>query len=233
MSFDALEHSSNDEWRFVQLIIEWGRENRRSFPWREGRTPYKVLLAEMLLQRTPANRVSRYFPMLITRFPEPRALALIDIDQLETILAPLGLRKRAEWIALVMRELCHKRKCRVPSQEAALTKLPGIGPYTARAVLCFGFGKDISVVDINVARVLSRVFLGCDVTRKPSGDKAMWEFAGRIIPKKFGPQYNESLLDHAALVCKKKPKCGICPIARMCKYFVLEESSRLDGLQAT
>jgi len=100
-----------------------------------------------------------------------------------------------------------------------LIGLPGVGLYTARALLCFGFGKDVSLVDVNVARILSRVFGVLERKRRPSEDEILWSLAAKIVPKGLGPQYNETLLDHAALICKKKPKCNICPVAKLCEYF--------------
>jgi len=211
--------SKNKETRFVQLILDWGEKNKRLFPWRRNRTPYKVLLAEILLQRTPANRVSTFFPRFVDRFPDPQSIKSMSIDDLEGFLKPMGLKKRAEWLAKLMREICEKHCCKVPDREDDLIKLPGVGLYTARAVLCFGFGEDVSIVDVNVARVLSRVFRISDIRKRPSEDKALWLFAAELVPKGLGPQYNEALLDHAALICKKNPICSECSISVLCSYY--------------
>jgi A/G-specific adenine glycosylase len=215
----TINEPENKEARFVQLLLEWGEKNKRSFPWRKDRTPYKVLMAEILLQRTPANRVATFFPKFVEKFPSPKSIVTIDIDSLRQFFHPMGLKKRVKWLTSLMKEVCDRYDCKVPNQEKELVKLPGVGPYTARAILCFGFGRDVSMVDVNVARVLSRVFFGSDVKKRPSEDEALWLFAARIVPKGLGPQYNEALLDYAALVCKRKPKCDICPIAGICEYF--------------
>jgi A/G-specific adenine glycosylase len=215
----TINEPENKEARFVQLLLEWGEKNKRSFPWRKDRTPYKVLMAEILLQRTPANRVATFFPKFVEKFPSPKSIVTTDIDSLRQFFHPMGLKKRVKWLTSLMKEVCDRYDCKVPNQEKELVKLPGVGPYTARAILCFGFGRDVSMVDVNVARVLSRVFFGSDVRKRPSEDEALWLFAARIVPKGLGPQYNEALLDYAALVCKRKPKCDICPIAGVCEYF--------------
>ena len=178
-----------------------------------------MLLAEILLQRTPANRVARFFPKLVEKFPSPQSVVTTDIDSLRQFFYPMGLKKRVKWLSALMKEVCDRYNCKVPDQEDELVKLPGVGLYTARAVLCFGFGKDVSIVDVNVARVLSRVFHGSDIMKRPSEDDALWMFAGDILPRGRGSQYNEALLDHAALICKGKPKCKICPVAGLCEYF--------------
>lgn len=219
MKYIATKDTENKEIRFVQLIFEWGEKNKRSFPWRKDRTPYKVLLAEILLQRTPANRVAKFFPKLVEKFPSPHSIVTRDSDSLRRFFHPMGLKKRVEWLISLMKELCDRYNCRVPDQENELVKLTGVGLYTARAVLCFGFGKDVSILDVNVARVLSRVFHGSDARKRPSEDEVLWSLATKIIPKGLGLPYNEILLDHAALICKKKPKCNICPVAELCEYF--------------
>jgi A/G-specific adenine glycosylase len=205
--------------RFVQEILTWGEKNKRSFPWRRDRTPYKTLLAEILLQRTPANRVADFYPEFVKKFPSPESIATADSNDLKQLLNPMGLKKRAEWLLSLMKKVCERYNCRVPDQEDELVDLPGVGLYTARAILCFGFGKDVAIVDVNVARVLQRVFYGSNVTKRPSEDKALWSFAARIVPKGRGRQYNEALLDHASLICRKYPLCEMCPLSVMCNYY--------------
>ncbi|MCK4477454.1 hypothetical protein KAU88_02865 [Candidatus Bathyarchaeota archaeon] len=218
MSRIADKNPKNKETRFVQLILDWGEKNRRSFPWREDRTPYKVLLVEILLQRTPANRVAKFFPKLVENFPSPESIAKADVEGLGKFFHPMGLKKRVEWLTSLMKEVRDRYNGRIPDQEDELVKLPGVGPYTARAILCFGFGKDVSIVDVNVARVLSRVFHGSNFKKRPSEDEALWRFAAEIVPPGLGQQYNEALLDFAAIVCKKTPHCEKCPICLICNY---------------
>jgi A/G-specific adenine glycosylase len=177
-----------------------------------------VLLAEILLQRTPAKRVADFFPKFLEKFPSPESIVTTDIDSLKQFFHPMGLKKRVEWLVSLMQQVRDRYNCRVPDREDELLTLPGIGPYTARAVLCFGFGKDVSLVDVNVARVLSRVFRGSDIRKRPSEDDTMWQFAGNIVPRGMGPRYNEALLDLAALICKRNPECNICPFRELCEY---------------
>jgi A/G-specific adenine glycosylase len=199
-------------------LIKWHQKNRRDFPWRTRRDPYVALLAEILLQRTPADRVSKFFPKFIEKFPAPHIIATANIESLQEFLRPMGLQKRAIWLVKLMKEVCEKHSCKIPDREEDLARLPGIGLYTARAILCFGFGEDVPIVDVNVARVLWRVFRGSDVKKRPSENKLVWKLAGEIVPKGSGPLYNEALLDHAALICKKQPKCNICPVSEICRY---------------
>lgn len=204
---------------FVRLLLQWHKEKRRPFPWRIRPSPYIALLAEILLQRTPANRVAKFFPVFIERFPTPLSVASTNVESLEKFLQPLGLKKRAVWLATLMRKICEEHNCMIPDQEDELMKLPGVGQYTARAVLSFGFEKDVAIVDVNVARVLSRVFDASSSKRRPSEDKRLWAFAARLVPEGSGPSYNEALLDHASLICKKQPLCDLCPVSQLCNYY--------------
>lgn len=131
----------------------------------------------------------------------------------------MGLKKRAIWLVKLMEEICEMHNCQIPEDEEELVKLSGIGPYTARAILVFAFKKDLAIVDVNVARVLHRVFeeLGPELKR-PSENKKLWSFASKLVPKRFGPQFNEALLDFAAIICKKKPTCYECPMKHLCDY---------------
>jgi A/G-specific adenine glycosylase len=203
---------------FVQLLLKWGEKNKRSFPWRKDRTPYKVLLAEILLQRTPANRVAKFFPKLIERFPSPERVVNADADQLRKLFHPMGLKKKVDWLTSLLKEVCDKYDCKIPNQESELTKLPGVGLYTARAIMCFGFNENVAIVDVNVARVLSRVF-GITQVKRPSEDSKLWHFAETLLPKEHTRHYNEALLDFSALICKKAPLCKICLVRDYCDYY--------------
>lgn len=176
-------------------------------------------MAEILLQRTPANRVAKLFPELINKFPSPRSIANANSDGLREFLRPIGLRKRVEWLMSLMKEVCDKYECGIPDREDELIKLTGVGLYTARAVLCFGFAKDVSIVDVNVSRVLSRVFLGFNPKNKASEDKRLWKLADELVPKGAAILYNEALLDHAILICRQNPLCNKCPVTSLCRYF--------------
>lgn len=211
--------SERKRFGFVRLLIQWHKENRRLFPWRKNQHPYRVLIAEILLQRTPANRVSTFFPHFVDRFPEPQSIMSTSVQELEQFLKPMGLKKRAYWLVKLMKDICEKHNCKIPDKEDELTHLPGVGRYTARAVLSFGFKKDVAIVDINVARVLSRVFGLSERKRQPHADTEIWTLASLLVPKGKGPEYNEALLDFAALVCGKTPFCHICPINENCEYY--------------
>lgn len=131
----------------------------------------------------------------------------------------MGLKKRAKWMIRLMKDICQKYDGQIPAREDKLTDLPGIGRYTARAVLSFGFKKDVAIVDVNVVRVLSRVFGLPERKRRPHADVELWNLASKLVPKGKGPKFNEALLDFAGLLCKKTPLCYICPVNEICEHY--------------
>jgi len=207
----SLEHD------IAKTLLAWHRKNRRVFPWRLNPNPYRVLVAEFFLQRTPANRVAEFYPSFLEEFTSPEKLATTDPIHLERLGRRLGLKKRMSWLVDSAKMLCREYGGEVPDKLDDLTKLPGVGLYTASAVLCFGFRRDTPIVDANVVRVLTRIF---DLPKpQKAHNTAVQETARRLVPEGLAVAYNEALLDFAATVCKKRPLCDICPITNLCNYY--------------
>jgi A/G-specific adenine glycosylase len=201
---------------FVRELLKWHKENRRDFPWRRQRDPFRVLVAELMLQRTRAEQVVAAYRAFIERFPSVEAVASARIEDVEEILNPLGLRHRIPRILALFRELSEKYKGAIPSEFERLIELPGVGRYIASAVLCFGFGKNVPIVDANVVRVFRRYFGIRPLKKRPHTDPAVWELAGGIVRRGNAVEINEAILDFASIICTPKPKCGGCPVRTMC-----------------
>lgn len=204
------------EQTITRTLLVWHRSNKKTFPWRVNPNPYRVLVAEFFLQRTPADRVAKFYPSFITRFPTPEKLASADLTQLEQISRPMGLKKRLPWIVSAVKTICQKYGGKVPNNRDELMQLPGVGSYTASAILCFGFRRDIPIVDTNVVRVLTRIFdlpKSCGVNNED-----IKKISQKLVPKGRAATYHEALLDFALMVCKKRPLCDVCPLVHLCKY---------------
>lgn len=206
------------------MLLEWHLKNRRIFPWRCSRDPYRVLVAELMLQRTQARQVGPVFETFVRRFPRPTNASEKEVSE---IIKPLGLAHRAPRFAALMKKLSESGL--VPDKMEELLVLPGVGRYVAGAVLCFGFGKDVAIVDVNVARVLSRVFR-LKPRGRPQNDKRMLELAEKLVPRRRGPQYNEALLDFAALVCRPTPQHGGCPLTGLCAFYQEQKKQKGGGI---
>lgn len=208
------------------------KNHGRDFPWRhKGTKPYGILVAEMLLRQTRAIQVAAVWPTLIERFPVPAELAGAGPGALYELLSPLGLgRQRVAALQEMSTALVQRHRGSVPRSIEALANLPHVGLYAAHATACFAFGKRVPLVDVNVLRVLSRLF---GMTFKPDDRRSpeAWELAEKIIPSKGPPRdHNFGLLDFAALICTPgRPLCRECPLNRRCAWAHEHIWSKVDS----
>lgn len=199
-------------------LRSWHKKNNRHFPWRENSSIYELTVAEVLLQKTPASRIINTYNWIINGYTSFNELACADVKILKKKLQILGLQKRAVFLKNISSKIVKEYKGVPPSNEKKLLSLPGIGSYTSRAIMCFGFNKRCAVVDSNVGRIYKRVFDFRSEKEKPSTDLDLRRFAEKMLPKHDFRQYNYALLDFAALICKSKnPKCDKCFAAEFCK----------------
>jgi A/G-specific adenine glycosylase len=212
------EAAQRISWLRRQLLC-WFARNGRSFPWREtGRTPYEVVVAEILLQRTTAAAVARAYNEFIERFPSGIALAHTPLVDLENALRPLGLWRQK---ALAFQQLAQSIEANsgvVPDTRKELERLPGIGPYTASAVLVLVYGSAEPLLDVNMARLLGR-FLGPPDGTEAKPNRALHAHALRLVRSKRFLDVNWAVLDFGALVCRaRSPLCPECPLRARCQY---------------
>lgn len=189
--------------------MRWHKNHYRDFLWRREPTPYHVLVSEILLQKTNAEKVEPAYQKLTRKYPTIRALSRADIADLKKIIQPLGLLYRAERLRLIAQEITTHHAGVVPDNLQKLLELKGVGLYTANAVLCFGYGKRAAIFDTNVERIFFKE-LGIKSARSRSRtDKQIWETAAAILPHHNVTGYNLALLDYSALVYpgRTKPVC--------------------------
>jgi len=211
-------------------VIEWEKKNWVPYPWRMGRTPYKVLIAELLLKRTTRQAVAREFPKFIQRFPDLYTVYSAPVEEVEEAFKHLGLYKqRAGQLKQLTEAIIKRYGGRIPDKWEDLVALPGIGIYLAGAILSFGYGKRAPVLDSNVMRLLSRL-TGIKVKRHESYLKALW----RLIPDEGHDYFNYGLIDLGSLVCHyKKPRCRVCPLKDLCVLYAegIGDNRRADKLR--
>lgn len=197
-------------------LFAWGRNHYRDFPWRRDRDPYRSLVTEILLKQTRAEGVEPVRLELLGTFPTARSLADALPRDIESHIRKLGFgRQRAAQLHALGRALSDVP---VPRRLSKLAELPGIGPYAASATSCFVFGRRQIALDVNVARIISRLF-GLIPPRGELRKNRQIIEAGRAIISGPRPRdLNWALLDLGALVCRPRPKCDACPLSVRCSH---------------
>ena len=201
---------------FVTSVVDWFRTNGRDFPWRQTKDPFHILIAEVLLRQTQAPRVVGPYVDLINTYPDPESLATADVDGLRKWFRPLGLVRRADHLIECARYLVREYESQVPRDLKQLESLPGIGRYSARAILCMAFQRPEPMVDEGSGRVLRRV-LGYEETGPAYLDGTLLSAVEEVVPRNSGSEFNLGLIDIAAAHCHTRtPHCRECPLLGHC-----------------
>jgi A/G-specific adenine glycosylase len=202
-----------------RALLSWFKSSGRSFPWRkEGASIYELVVAEILLQRTRAQTIGGFFREFTGRFPSWQAIADTDIDDIANALKPIGLWRRRAWsLSSLAREMA-QRNGLFPGSREELESLPGVGQYVASAILLFSGLKREPLLDVNMARVLERLF-GPRRLADIRDDPHLQCVSRIIVRGKSAIQLNWALLDLAAVLCKTRdPRCAQCPLSRQCRH---------------
>ena len=198
------------------LMLAWFAAHKRPLLWREARTPYKVWLAEVMLQQTTVTTATGYFTRFLARFPTLESLAAAPLDDILHMWQGLGYYSRARNLHNCARTVVDGYGGDFPATAPELEKLPGIGPYTAAAVACIAFDEPTPVVDGNIERVISRLF--AIKTPLPKSKPEIKKYAATLTPQKQSGDYAEAMMDLGATICTPRgPKCGACPLEALCK----------------
>lgn len=202
-------------------LLAWYDAVRRPLPWRATGVvadPWAVLVSELMLQQTTVAVVARRFPEFLARFPDPARLAMARREEILHAWQGLGYYRRAQHLQACARVIVEQHGGRVPDQEEALARLPGIGPYTAAAVAAIAFGRPVVPVDGNVARVLARFYA---LPQPPALARAVLRHLAQSFaaPERAG-DLAQALIELGALVCRpRRPACGSCPLQPGCQAF--------------
>ncbi len=201
-------------------LLAWYDAGHRDMPWRRTKDPYRILLAEYLLQRTRVASGRPYYERFLERFPDVASLAAAREEDVLRAWEGLGFYRRARNLHAAAKAVVRDHGGRIPADAATLATLPGIGAYTAGAVASIAFGEAVPAVDGNVIRILSRVYqIGSDVTR-PAGRRDIEEVAQTLVPMVRPGAFNQALMELGATVClPRRPSCGACPLQDVCLAF--------------
>lgn len=212
--------------RVTEALLEYGQKYNRSLPWRKTRDPWKILVSEYMLQQTQVERVIPKYHEFLKKFPSPHALSKAPLRDLLTLWGGLGYNRRAKHLHLTAGHITDRHKGKVPNTVIDLEKLPGIGPYTSRAILAFAFNQNGTLFDTNIKRIVCRIFFGGEYARKIPDDNTLHSVLSHIFPKGRSREWHNTLMDFGSTVCvSKNPKCDTCPLARSCNAYRMMKKS--------
>lgn len=204
--------------RFAHAVIAWQRAHgRHDLPWQNTRDPYRIWLAEIMLQQTQVSAVVPYYLRFLARFPTIAGLAAGSDDEVMRLWAGLGYYSRARNLHRAARHVVDELGGRFPDQREQIELLPGIGRSTAAAIAAFAFGRCEAILDGNVKRVLTRAFAVPGFPGERSVENELWALATALLPKDGIEVYTQGLMDLGATLCtRSRPRCGECPLHAVC-----------------
>lgn len=205
--------------RIQTKLLQWFQKNKRDLPWRKTLDPYAIWISEIMLQQTQVNTVIPYYNHFLKTFPTIRYLAKANLSKVLKVWEGLGYYSRARNLHQASRIIANHLKGKIPKTPKDLLSLPGIGRYTAGAVLSIAYNKEAPILDGNVKRVLSRLFVVSGHPKKT--EEILWPLSESLIPKGSPGAFNQALMDLGSMTCTpKNPNCLGCPLKNLCQGYL-------------
>jgi A/G-specific adenine glycosylase len=222
-------HSLPDAaWRrsFRRKLRAWFDRHARDLPWRRSRDPYAIWVSEIMLQQTQVATVKPYFERFLAAFPTIGELAAAEEDRVLRLWEGLGYYRRARQLHQAAKQIVAEHGGQFPAEPEAVRRLPGIGRYTAGAILSIAFDLRQPILEANTIRVFSRLLAYGGSTASAAGQRLLWSMAEAVLPEQQPGLFNQALMDLGGTVCViKEPRCAECPAAELCR-------ANAEGLQA-
>jgi len=198
-------------------LLTWFDRNRRELPWRGVSDPYGVWISEIMLQQTQVATVIPYYQRFMAALPDAKSLAAASAEQVLRLWEGLGYYRRARQMHKAAQVIVEQHGGEFPQTFEAVLALPGIGRYTAGAILSIALDQQLPILEANTIRLFSRLILLREQTTTSSAQKQLWKFAEEILPRKRAGDFNQALMELGALVCTPRaPQCDSCPLASLC-----------------
>lgn len=214
--------------QFRQNLVEWFHREKRELPWRQTQDPYKIWVSEVMLQQTRVDTVIPYYERFLEKYPTLETLAYAPEEELLKMWEGLGYYSRARNLQSGVKEVVEKYNGVVPQTRHDITKLKGVGPYTAGAILSIAYNKPEHAVDGNVMRVLSRVLHITEDISLSKTKKVFEEAVIELIDHEDPSAFNQGLMDLGATICTPtSPKCLLCPVRDYCTAFFEGDAHKL------
>jgi A/G-specific adenine glycosylase len=203
---------------FRKQLLSWFRQYQRDLPWRRTKDPYRIWLSEIMLQQTRVAAVIPYYERFLERFPDVHALAVAPQEEVLRLWSGLGYYSRARNLQRAAQEIIAKHNGAFPRTEKEALALPGIGSYTAAAILSIAYGEKHAVLDGNVARVLARIFAVQGDLRDAKRWQSLQESANALLAPKSPSDWNQAMMELGATLCTpQSPQCLLCPVTQFCR----------------
>ena len=203
--------------RIQTLLLRWFHKRKRDLPWRRTRDPYRIWLSEIMLQQTRVAAVVPYYEKFVARFPTVELLADAPPQEVLRFWAGLGYYSRARNLQRAAKEIVERHGGAFPREEISALTLPGVGRYTAAAVLSIAYGEPLAVLDGNVARVIARLSGTRGDLRAPGHWKKLQDQAQTLFAPHAPGDWNQAMMELGATVCTPRvPRCTECPFSQWC-----------------
>jgi A/G-specific adenine glycosylase len=215
--------------RLTGRVERWFDRHQRDLPWRRTYDAYHVWISEVMLQQTRMEVVLEYYERFLQRFPTIAALAAATDDEVLSAWSGLGYYRRARMLRDAAGEVVRRFAGRVPDTVEELRALPGIGRYTAGAIVSIAHDRRAPIVDGNIARIVARLEGVEEPIGSPALMRAAWRHAEEMVQASASPRtFNQGLMEIGALICRpRKPLCGECPLHSDCRAFALDATERI------
>jgi A/G-specific adenine glycosylase len=206
--------------RVHERLLSWYAKEQRDLPWRSTHDPYAILVSEIMLQQTQVDRVLPKYKQFLAAFPTLADLAAAPTADVISVWAPLGYNTRAVRLQSIARQVIAEYAGCIPETIDELLQLKGIGRYTAGAIACFAYRKQVATVDTNIRRVLHRIFLGLEHPDPKANDVQMLMLAEQVLPHGKAYTWNQALMDLGATICtSNNPRCLNCSLQETCQAY--------------
>lgn len=214
---ESLALTSAWKQKFRRRLLSWYAKHERDLPWRRSSNPYRVWISEVMLQQTQVETVKPYFQRFVKEFPTVKKLAAAKEQEVLRLWEGLGYYRRARQLHAAAQQIVAEHRGRFPDDVETLQTLPGIGRYTAGAIVSIAFDKPAPILEANTIRLLSRLIAYPADPMKSAGQKILWQTAEELLPRKEIARFNQALMELGSLVCTpQNPKCDQCPAVQLC-----------------